>query len=704
MKRWQFLTRVMPRIKACITMACAVILALFTIFNPGVSHALDVDGFDYPVGEPMAPYSGFGGDGYVSEPNDGDGWYNPNDWTWSSKYGSGHCGEDWNAEDLDDEGDPVYAAAHGTVVASGDFGTGWGNIILIQHTLVGAGHPDYDVMTSQYAHLQDRYVFPGDEVLRGELIGTIGNGTVSPGNPEGYRVYAPHLHFELRWDESQDAIGPGGYGCYNDTSGTIEPSDFIDGHRLWNGGHPDWCTVYGPCDEGEGDCDGDAECLPGLVCDEDSGATYGFHEWIDICVASGGGLPDLEIANVSIDSYSGEAGDSFDITYTRSNLGTVDSGSFELSVRFSENTNITVADDEACNLSLSSMAPGESFVRVAGCTVPAIADGDYYVGIILDPDDVIAEEDEDNNTDYDPGQYTVGSVGLPDLEIANVALSSYSGEVGDDFTISYTRSNYGAADSGLFELSVRFSVNTDITVADDEACRLSISSMAPGESFGRSVTCTVPTVSDGDYYVGIILDPDDLIVEDDESNNTDYDPSTYTVSAAWSCPWSPGDWHYCLDCGPCAEGEGDCDSDSECMSGLYCISNVGGDYGWTWNVDVCQSSSCPWSPGDYAYCRDCGPCAEGEGDCDSDSECMSGLYCVNNVGATYGWAWGVDVCQSSPCPWSPGDYAYCRDCGPCAEGEGDCDGDAECAAGLSCENNVGGYYGWAWGVDVCETP
>jgi hypothetical protein len=32
------------------------------------------------------------------------------------------------------------------------------------------------------------------------------------------------------------------------------------------------------------------------------------------------------------------------------------------------------------------------------------------------------------------------------------------------------------------------------------------------------------------------------------------------------------------------------------------------------------------------WCRDCGPCSEGQGDCDNDGECQSGLTCAQVLG------------------------------------------------------------------------
>jgi hypothetical protein len=40
-------------------------------------------------------------------------------------------------------------------------------------------------------------------------------------------------------------------------------------------------------------------------------------------------------------------------------------------------------------------------------------------------------------------------------------------------------------------------------------------------------------------------------------------------------------------------------------------------------------------PGDLDWCKLCGPCSEGEGDCDSDDECADGLVCLEVVGVDH---------------------------------------------------------------------
>jgi hypothetical protein len=105
-----------------------------------------------------------------------------------------------------------------------------------------------------------------------------------------------------------------------------------------------------------------------------------------------------------------------------------------------------------------------------------------------------------------------------------------------------------------------------------------------------------------------------------------------------SCPVSPGHSDFCKLCGPCSDGSGDCDSDSECVSGLICDQQRG--------TDFCRATtssspeSCPVSPGHSDFCKLCGPCSDGGGDCDSDSECISGLICDQQP--------GTDFCRATP--------------------------------------------------------
>jgi len=77
-------------------------------------------------------------------------------------------------------GAAVRAAENGRVVYVGDDLEGYGNLILVRHA---------DRYMSAYAHLDKTLVKKGDEVKRGQSIGTVGSSG---------QVDSPQLHFEIR--------------------------------------------------------------------------------------------------------------------------------------------------------------------------------------------------------------------------------------------------------------------------------------------------------------------------------------------------------------------------------------------------------------------------------------------------------------------------------------------------------------------------
>jgi hypothetical protein len=80
---------------------------------------------------------------------------------------------------LNDDGDPVVAAASGVVARVEDLGnTSYGKWIELSHI---------NGYTSRYAHLSKQLVNVGQHVQRGQQIGNVGNTGGSTG---------PHLHFE----------------------------------------------------------------------------------------------------------------------------------------------------------------------------------------------------------------------------------------------------------------------------------------------------------------------------------------------------------------------------------------------------------------------------------------------------------------------------------------------------------------------------
>lgn len=78
------------------------------------------------------------------------------------------------------KGTPIYAAASGTVIYSGNRNDGYGNYIILNN---GNG------ITTYYAHCSELLASLGQHVEQGQLIGKVGSTGNSTGN---------HLHFEVR--------------------------------------------------------------------------------------------------------------------------------------------------------------------------------------------------------------------------------------------------------------------------------------------------------------------------------------------------------------------------------------------------------------------------------------------------------------------------------------------------------------------------
>jgi murein DD-endopeptidase MepM/ murein hydrolase activator NlpD len=168
--------------------------------NSNSSPKIIADKFAYPIGKTEI----------ATEAKDNkDEWYNAQDFG-----ANDHLGEDWNKNSggNTDCGQPVFAAAAGTIVYAEDAGIGWGNVVIIEHNL-----PCGKKVQTLYGHLQKILKTSGEVKLR-EQIGTIGNA-------DGR--YLCHLHFELR-EESCPMWNEAGAGYSAERNGWLDPSDFID--------------------------------------------------------------------------------------------------------------------------------------------------------------------------------------------------------------------------------------------------------------------------------------------------------------------------------------------------------------------------------------------------------------------------------------------------------------------------------------------
>lgn len=189
MRRWYF----------WITLFC-LLAALVAAPTADQARTRVADGFDQPVGKPDAV-------GYYM----------------SRGFRSYHPGEDWNGlgGGNSDLGAPVYCIGNGYVTFARDARMGWGNVVLVRHVFIENG--ELQTVDSMYAHLDKILVREGQQVIRGQNIGTIGTN---------HGMYLAHLHFEIR---KNLYIGINRSAFAKDFTNYYRPGAFIAQHRQLTG-------------------------------------------------------------------------------------------------------------------------------------------------------------------------------------------------------------------------------------------------------------------------------------------------------------------------------------------------------------------------------------------------------------------------------------------------------------------------------------
>lgn len=186
------------------------LLAVFLLMTGCLSTALSqtisrtADGFDLPVAPP-----------------EGTGFYKSRGFR-----AGGHLGEDWVTDGGSAKGfgRPVHAIGNGLVVLARDVHVAWGNVVIVRHAWIENRRLQF--ADSLYAHLDRITVREGQQVPRGQQVGTVGSN---------HGMYPPHLHFEIHKDLS---IGVNHAQGTRDLRSYWLPTEFIMAHRhLGGGGH-----------------------------------------------------------------------------------------------------------------------------------------------------------------------------------------------------------------------------------------------------------------------------------------------------------------------------------------------------------------------------------------------------------------------------------------------------------------------------------
>ena len=141
-----------------------------------------------------------------------------------------------------------------------------------------------------------------------------------------------------------------------------------------------------------------------------------------------------------------------------------------------------------------------------------------YLGVaVADPNDLLAEPDENNNAGS-----TAVDVTLPDLTVSDLMYVSVAKRGRFDVSLDATIDNIGA--NSASNVRVRFAFSTD-SGANFTNITGPVNAGTIGPMSSTTATKSWKRVSPGSYTIRVTVDPDDLIGESDEANNV----STFMV-------------------------------------------------------------------------------------------------------------------------------------------------------------------------------
>ncbi|MEM6342675.1 MAG: M4 family metallopeptidase [Bacteroidota bacterium] len=217
------------------------------------------------------------------------------------------------------------------------------------------------------------------------------------------------------------------------------------------------------------------------------------------------------------------------------NYGSVSSGSSTLKYYLSINDFITTSDILIGETTLPSIPSGQYIKDTLevdiSSIIPAISAGEYYIAFIIDADNMVAESDEGDNTAYwDSPKYQYD---LPQANLSHIFDPLFmkptisSGGIQAEYNVG----NYGSEITGSYDVSFYLSTDTIIDVNDFMFYSVSVPPTSPGTYMHVSTPIVdikndFPNLPDVSYFVGVLVDPNDVIAETKENDNAYY----------WMCP------------------------------------------------------------------------------------------------------------------------------------------------------------------------
>lgn len=229
---------------------------------------------------------------------------------------------------------------------------------------------------------------------------------------------------------------------------------------------------------------------------------------------------DLAVTDVTVSSTTILLGETFDVLITLTNNGTSPTNKYTRTLLLlSTDTDRSDTDRFLGMIAHDPLQPGQSESRQVSVVMPAdFHVGTVYVLAVADEAGVEQETDETNNI---TASAAVTAEQKLDLIPVTILPEKTDTEIGHGLTYTAIVKNIGQSTSrDWFHNWIYLSADDVITTSDIPVAYFNSPPLKAGENFTYTGELTVPVyISEGNYYLGLIVDNDSTETEIDETNN-----------------------------------------------------------------------------------------------------------------------------------------------------------------------------------------
>ncbi len=207
------------------------------------------------------------------------------------------------------------------------------------------------------------------------------------------------------------------------------------------------------------------------------------------------------------------------------NRGSLISDPCKIGFFISVNNPVSISDYFIGEIVLESLNSEEVANKIFSVNVldeiPGLPEGEYYVGYIIDYESAIDESNEMDNS-YTSILEQVDNYFIPNLTFNpiqnNITINGY------DVTLDMQVQNRGDLSSAGFKIGYFISQTKPVDLSGYYIGETDVASLNPNEeankSFSVNVIQQIPDLPSGEYYVGYVIDYENDIAEEIESDNS----------------------------------------------------------------------------------------------------------------------------------------------------------------------------------------